>query len=378
VSGPLLPIAADAGEVVRSLWNITLVRGIVWAHIVVLLIITPMALMSIWWERRLSGLMQARIGPNRVGPQGLLQTLADGVKLLGKEALLPTSADKWLFWLAPVITFLAAFAMYAALPWGPKMPGDVTTWWAPTNLNAGVLFVLGIGSLEAIGVIMAGWASNNKWALLGTMRVVAQVVAYEVPLAICALVPVLSSGTMNLQDITGMQQGWFFNWGIFWAFPANLVAFVVFFWAALANLKRAPFDLPEAESELVAGFHTEYSGMGFSLFFLAEYAAMFVLSGVAAALWLGGWGIPGVDMAAFAAKHPFLGNFVAFNVLAFKAILLVTVMMWLRWTLPRLRIDQVMNLCWKYFLPISMACLVWAAFFAAMWPGSLYAGGGAR
>ena len=301
--------------------------------------------------------MQARIGPNRVGPEGLLQTLADGVKLLGKESLVPTGADRPLFHLAPVIVFVAAFGMFAALPWGPD--------WTPTNVAVGILFALAVGSLEAIGVIMAGWASNNKWALLGTMRVAAQVVAYEVPLGLCALVPVLSAGTLNLQEITLRQQGGIWNWGIFWAFPANVVAFVVFFWSALANLKRAPFDLPEAESELVAGFHTEYSGMAFSIFFLAEYAGMLVLSGIASAIWLGGWGIPFWDLAGFAKDHVVLGNAVGAVALLVKAMLLVSVMMWLRWTLPRVRIDQVMRLCWKFFLPASLACLVWASAWVA-------------
>jgi NADH-quinone oxidoreductase subunit H len=353
-----LPVpAAEIMEIVERAWGLAVVRGLAWALIVVLLIITPMALMSIWLERRLSGKMQARIGPNRVGPQGLLQTLADGVKLLGKENLVPEAADRPLFHIAPIVVFVAAFGMYAALPWGPD--------WTPTTLATGVVFVLAIGALEAIGVIMAGWASNNKWALLGTMRVAAQVVSYEVPLGLCALVPVLSAGTMNLQEITRMQQGPIWNMGLFWAFPANLFALCIFFWAALANLKRAPFDLPEAESELVAGFHTEYSGMAFSIFFLAEYAAMFALSAVASVLWLGGWGIPFWDLTAFCAEHPILGNFICFNVLAFKSMFLVAVMMWLRWTLPRLRVDQVMRLCWKFFLPISLASLLWAAAWVA-------------
>ena len=353
-------LALGLTETVERAWGLAPVKGLVWALIVVLLIITPAALMAIWLERRLSGKMQARIGPNRVGPEGLLQTLADGVKLLGKENLVPEGADRPLFHAAPVIVFVAAFAMFAVLPWGPT--------WTPTNLAVGILFALAIGSLEAIGVIMAGWASNNKWALLGTMRVAAQVVAYEVPLGICALVPVLSAGTLNVQEVVLQQKDGFWNWGIFWAFPANLVAFVVFFWAALANLKRAPFDLPEAESELVAGFHTEYSGMAFSIFFLAEYAGMVVLSGLASALWLGGWrtGIPGVDEASLGkvAGIP-LGDVLGFAVMATKAALLVSVMMWLRWTLPRLRVDQVMRLCWKFFLPISLLCLVWAAAWVA-------------
>ena len=367
------PLAAsDLLEAGKALWGVTVVRGLIWSVGIVLLVITPMALMAIWIERRLSGLMQARIGPNRVGPEGLLQTLADGVKLLGKESLVPTDADKPLFHLAPVVVFVAAFGMYAVLPWGPD--------WAPTSIAVGILVVLGIGSIEAIGVIMAGWASNNKWALLGTMRVAAQVVSYEVPLALCALVPVLSAGSLNVQEITRMQQGAAWNWGIFWAFPANLIACVIFFWSALANLKRAPFDLPEAESELVAGFHTEYSGMSFSIFFLAEYAAMFVLSGVASALWFGGWGLPWLPLEEWARAgggvldiawlpRAAVWNFVAFNILAFKAMLLVCVMMWLRWTLPRVRIDHVMTLCWKFFLPISLGCLVWAAAWVALFGG---------
>jgi len=352
----ILLSASDLLEAGKALWGVTVVRGLAWSLIVAVLIITPMALMAIWIERRLSGLMQARIGPNRVGPQGLLQTLADGVKLLGKESLVPTDADRALFHAAPCVVFLAAFGMFAVLPWGPD--------WTPTNIAVGILLALGVGSIEAIGVIMAGWASNNKWALLGTMRVAAQVVSYEVPLALCALVPVLSAGTLNVQEFTVMQGGGFWNWGLFWAFPANIVAFIVFFWSALANLKRAPFDLPEAESELVAGFHTEYSGMAFSLFFLAEYAGMFVLSGIASAIWLGGWqtGIPGVDLGTMGIA----GNAIGTAVMATKAMLLVCVMMWLRWTLPRVRIDQVMRLCWKFFLPISLACIVWAAAWVAV------------
>jgi NADH-quinone oxidoreductase subunit H len=353
--------ASSIEDAVRAAWDVSIVRGLAWSLIAAVAIITPMALMSIWLERRLSGKMQARIGPNRVGPQGLLQTLADGVKLLGKENLVPTGADRVLFLLAPIIVFVAAFGMYAVLPWGPT--------WTPTNIAVGILLALAVGSLEAIGVIMAGWASNNKWSLLGTMRVAAQVVSYEVPMAICALVPVLSAGTLNVQRITEMQQGGFWNWGVFWCFPANVVAFVVFFWSALANLKRAPFDLPEAESELVAGFHTEYSGMAFSIFFLAEYAGMFVLSGIASAMWLGGWGIgvPGVDLKAMGSVIGIpLGDVIGTVAMGIKAMLLVSVMMWLRWTLPRVRIDQVMRLCWKFFLPISLLCLVWAAAWVAM------------
>jgi NADH-quinone oxidoreductase subunit H len=347
---PALPLAGvDIAAALETLWSMSAVRALVWAHIVVLVVITPVGLLSIWVERRLSGLMQARIGPNRVGPQGLLQTLADGVKLLNKEDLIPAGADRFFFQLAPVVVFIAAFGMFVILPYGPD--------WIPANIAVGILFALAIGSLEAVGVIMAGWASDNKWALLGTMRVAAQVVSYEVPLGLAALVPVLSYGTLDVQEIVRQQQGW--PLGLLYCFPANLVAFVVFFVAALANLKRAPFDLPEAESELVAGFHTEYSGMRFSIFFLAEYAAMFVMSGVAAVLWLGGWGLPFTDLAKW--DNFWLRNLVGAAVIMGKASLLVGVMMWLRWTLPRLRVDQVMNLCYKFLLPLSLGALVWAA-----------------
>ncbi len=352
---------ASLMDYANAAWDIAPVRALIWAHICAIAIITPMALFAIWAERRFSGLIQSRIGPNRVGPQGLLQTLSDGVKLLGKEHLIPTDADKPLFILAPIIVFMAAFGMYAALPLAPG--------WMPSNLAVGLLFVMAIDSVEAIGVIMAGWASNNKWALLGTMRVAAQVVSYEVPLALAALVPVVCAGSLNLQELTELQQGGIWNLGLFWAFPANIVAFVVFYIAMLANLKRAPFDLPEAESELVAGFHTEYSGMAFSLFFLAEYAGMFILSVVAAALWLGGWGIPWVPISEGAREPGMTGvmwNALGAAVISFKAMLLIGVMMWHRWTLPRLRSDQVMSLCWKYLLPVILGCLIWAAAWVAL------------
>ncbi len=366
------PLAA--GGILDAVMGVPLLRALVWAHIVVLVVITPVALISVWLERRLSGKMQARIGPNRVGPQGLLQTAADGLKLLAKEDLVPAGADRKVFGLAPIVVFASVIGMFVVLPYSPD--------WSPANLGVGILFALAVGSLEAIGVIMAGWASDNKWALLGTMRVAAQVVSYEIPLGIAALVPVLTAGTLQVHEIArsvdpatraevvrvggivGAQLGGFWNWGIFWAFPANLVAFLVFFIAALANLKRAPFDLPEAESELVAGFHTEYSGMRFSIFFLAEYAGMFVFSGLAAALWLGGWdaGIPGLDLA----EMGLTGNAIGAAVMTGKAMLLVAVMMWLRWTLPRLRIDQVMNLCYKVLLPFSLGALLWAAAWVAL------------
>jgi NADH-quinone oxidoreductase subunit H len=354
---PVLPpvVGLDIGATFDALWAMSPVRALLWAHIVVLLVITPVGLLSIWVERRLSGLMQARIGPNRVGPQGLLQTLADGVKLLNKEDLIPAGADRFFFQAAPVVVFISAFAMFVAMPYGPD--------WIPANIAVGILFVLAVGSLEAVGVIMAGWASDNKWSLLGTMRVAAQVVSYEVPLGIAALVPVLSYGTLDVQEIVRAQSG---VPGLLYCFPANIVAFVVFFVAALANLKRAPFDLPEAESELVAGFHTEYSGMRFSIFFLAEYAGMFVLSAIASVLWLGGWQIPFADLAGW--DNYWLRNAVGTGVIFAKASLLVGIMMWLRWTLPRLRVDQVMNLCYKFLLPLSLAALVYAAAFLTFVP----------
>jgi NADH-quinone oxidoreductase subunit H len=269
----------------------------------------------------------------RVGPHGTLQTLADGIKLIFKEDYIPRQGDKLLFVLAPYIIFSCSFAVFAAIPFSQSI--------LVSNLNIGIFYIMAISSVIVMGVIMAGWASNSKWSLLGAMRSAAQIVSYEIPIGLSILTVVMLVQTLNMQEIVNEQAG-IWNWLIFRT-PFTFIAFFIFFISSIAEVNRTPFDLPEAESELVAGFHTEYSGMRFAFFFIAEYANMFAVSAIAATLFLGGWQgiLPGFYI---------LGGFPG---LVIKTLFLVFVMMWIRWTLPRLRVDQLMNLCWKYFIPIS-------------------------
>jgi len=321
--------------------------GILLACKAVLLLVSLFAGEIVWMERRISGRMQARIGPNRVGPQGLLQFLADGVKLMAKEDVIPTSADRLVFLIAPYIVFAGVFAAFAAVPLGAGL--------VPANLTFGLFYVLAITSVEVVGVIMAGWSSNSKWSILGTMREVAQVISYEMPLAISALTVAVLAGTLNLTEIVDQQQGWIWQWWVLRS-PATFVGFFLFFTAALAALKRAPFDLPEAESELVAGFHTEYTGFRFAIFFLAEYAGMFLFSVLTVVLFFGGWH-PGVPVSLTTG----IGRALGFLVLFAKSAFFLSVMIWIRWSLPRYRVDKVMYLCYKVLLPWSVAAMVVAA-----------------
>ena len=330
------------------------------------------AVYFIWLERKVAGRIQDRLGPTRVGGKfGWLQTIADGIKLLVKEDLIPRDADKMLFRLAPYIAFCGAFAAFLALPFGNGVVAK--------NLNIAVFFLLAVMSTEIFGVILAGYGSGSKWSLFGGMREAAQMVSYEVPMAICVLVPVIVAGSMNLNSIAIQQTGFFWNWYVFHD-PFTFGAFWTYFTCATASCKRAPFDLAEAESELVAGFHTEYSGLRWSFFFMAEYGAMFAVSGIAILLFLGGWN-PGILPFELSTKFSGLfdtsGNTVDFgfvfgnviNVAVFivKAWLLVFVMMWVRWTLPRLRIDQVMMTCLKYLLPISCFLLLGVSLWQVAW-----------
>ncbi len=312
-------------------------------------LITQLPIFLIWLERKVAAHIQDRLGPMRVGWHGVLQSFADGIKLLFKEDIIVLGADRILFKLAPFVVVMGAFAAFAVLPWGEGL--------VVSNLNIGLLYAVAITSFGAIGILMAGWASNNKYALYGGMRSAAQMVSYEIPTAIVILSVVTQVGSLNLQDVISAQSGgimgsgeslrgsdrWFITrlWGV------NVVGFVSFFICGLAETNRNPFDIPEAESELVAGFHTEYSGMRFSFFFLAEYGAMFFISGLTVVLFLGGWVGPGIN-----------GPLVFF----FKTLAVVFVQMWLRWTLPRLRVDQMMALCWKYLIPVALVILVISAF----------------
>jgi len=301
-------------------------------------LVAQLPIFLIWFERKVAAHVQDRLGPMRVGWHGVLQSFADGIKLLFKEDIIPEGADRPLFRIAPVLVIMGAFAAFAVVPWGNGL--------VISDLNIGLLFIVAITSLGSIGILMAGWASNNKYSLYGGMRSAAQLVAYEIPTALVILVMVIQVGSLNLQDVIAAQSDglWGPNrWFVTRMYGLNLIAFVIFFICGLAETNRNPFDIPEAESELVAGFHTEYSGMRFAFFFLAEYGAMWLVAGVAAILFLGGWVGP-----------YFSGPLVFF----LKTLFLVFVQMWLRWTLPRLRVDQLLALCWKYLIPITLAVLV--------------------
>ena len=326
------------------------------------------ALLFIWAERKVSARIQDRLGPTRTGPFGLLQSLADGIKLLTKEDVAPDTADKFLFRIAPYLAFCASFCGFLALPFANGL--------VVQDLSVAAFFLLAVLSSEVFGVMLAGYSSGSKWALFGGVREAAQVVSYEVPRSLCVVVPVCVLGTLNLTTMSEVQAGYFWNWTIFHD-PFCFVAFFLFFITATASCKRAPFDLAEAESELVAGFHTEYSGLRWSFFFMAEYASMFAVSAIACLLFLGGW-YTGIDaetwlvtpilnavgLTADAGVGRLLMNLFGLHVMLIKASLLVFVQIWVRWTLPRLRIDQVMTTCLKYLVPIS--CFLFLG--AVLWP----------
>lgn len=399
-----------------------------------------------YFERKLAGWTNARRGPNRVGPWGLAQWIADGVKLVLKEDIIPAAADRPLFKFAPYLVLLGTALSFVVIPFGPFL--------IISDLNVGVLYLLATGSFTVLGLIMAGWASNNKWSLLGGMRSAAQIVSYEVPNALAILVVVLSAGTMSLQGIIAVQGGGLFDWLVF-SSPFTLVAFCIFFISAIAEINRIPFDIPEAESELVAGYNIEYSGMRFGAFFVAEFGNIYVISAVAVTCFLGGWQVPflahpselagaglavgrtlaglpamlvisllalvnvffavitlraflqdlirkwprfrdrkvrinsewlGLNLlfggaALFLALHwplraylpliyelafEYLLPFIVFFV---KTMLICFVVLWWRWTLPRLRVDQLMSVCWRYLTPLGFFCLLgqaaWLCFVVA-------------
>jgi NADH-quinone oxidoreductase subunit H len=304
-----------------------------------------------WLERRIAGRIQSRIGPNRVGPQGAVQWLADGIKCLLKEDLIPDGADRVLFRMAPYLVFSGMFGAFVVLPFGAHV--------IAADLNVGLLYLLAITSLVVVGLLMAGWGSCSKWALFGGVRSAAQLVSYEVPAAFALLAVIVQAGTMSTQGIVNAQGGWPWEW-FFFRNPFLLVGCFIYFTAAIAEGNRTPFDLPEAESELVAGYNVEYSGMRFLFFFFAEWANLWTMSAVATLCFLGGWQIPGVSAASIALAEgwAFAGwQALSFLIFAAKASVLVFVVVQLRWTLPRLRVDQLMVMCWKYLVPLSLGSI---------------------
>ena len=305
-------------------------------------------------ERKGLGRIQNRYGPNRVGPAGFLQPMADGIKSLTKEDIIPRDADHLVHLLAPIVMVLAAFLAYAVLPIGRNM--------VITDLNAGVLFFFAIGSMVELAVFMAGWSSRSKYSLLGAMRAVAQMISYEVPLVLAAIVVIMTSGSLSTVGIVEAQSGFTFglpHWYVFT--PWGFAGFILFMIAATAESNRSPFDLPEGESEIIAGYYIEYSGFKFALFFLGEYLGMFATSGMAITLFLGGWGAP----FSFLTWIP---SYVWFFV---KLLVLICCFIWVRGTLPRLRMDQLMGLAWKFMLPMTLLNLITAGVWHFMPAGIL-------
>lgn len=331
----------------------------------IITLFTVIPIYAIWWERKVAGRIQSRLGPMRVGGwHGWAQSFADGIKLLLKEDLIPDKADGPLFRVAPYFVFIPAALAFVALPFGVQ--------YVFRDLDVAVVFILAMLGVQVVGVIVAGWASNNKWSIYGAMREACQMVSYEIPLGMALLVPVVTVGSLSLREIGEAQSGGWFSWLAFGS-PFAFLAFVSYFIAALASCKRAPFDLPEAESELVAGFHTEYSGFRWSLFFFAEYAAMFVVSALGSILFLGAWHSPippswlaglGDGLGARAIRGLLISGPIW---LILKAMFFIFVQIWIRWTLPRIRIDQVLYSCVQVLLPVTMLMLfgttlwVWAS-----------------
>lgn len=320
----------------------------------------------VWLERKVSARIQDRLGPTRVGGRfGWLQSPADGIKLLCKEDIIPADADRPLFRLAPYLAFCPALAVFALIPLAKD--------WVAVRLDIAIFLVPAVAGFEIFGVIVAGYASGSKYALFGAMREAAQVVSYEAPLALCLVVPVMLAGTMDLVEIAEAQSGWFVHWFAF-TNPFGFLAFCVFLVCATANTNRAPFDLPEAESELVAGFMTEYSGYRWVVFFMAEYTSLLAVCLIGAIVFLGGWNgpIPWTSWVGLThTVHPlagFLGDCAGFIGLTIKAFAGVIFIMALRWTLPRLRVDQVMAVCWKYCVPLAATALAGAALWLYVFP----------
>lgn len=306
------------------------------------------AMYATYFERKVAAWMQDRIGPDRAGPFGLLQPLADGVKMFMKEDFIPRNADKWLFIMGPGIAMFTSLMTSAIIPWGPDLSlFGKTIALQVADINVGILFILGVLSIGVYGIMIGAWASNNKFSLFGAIRASSQMISYELAMGISVITIVMMSGSLSLREITDAQHG--MNWNVFY----QPVGFLVFFICSLAELNRAPFDLAECESELIGGYHTEYGSMKLGFFLFAEYVGMFISSAVIAILFFGGYNFPGMD-------H-FSGNTLAILgvvTLFIKIFFFIFVIMWIRWTLPRFRFDQLMHLGWKTLIPIALINLL--------------------
>jgi NADH-quinone oxidoreductase subunit H len=334
---------------------------------------------TVWWEMRVSSRMQSRIGYNRVGAGGFFQWIADAVKLLLKEDLVPADADSLLFRAAPYFVLTGFALTFVALPFGESL--------IAADLNVGIFYMVAVTALVVVGILLAGWSSNSKWALFGGMRSAAQVVSYEIPAGLAIMVPVLMAGTLSMQGIIRAQGAWPWQWFIF-TNPFALIAFVIFFISQLAEGNRTPFDLPEADSELVAGYLSEYSSFRFALYFLVEFGNLWIMAAVAVTLFFGGWQVPFAGPEVFEAAKgtgalpgaAWWGLQVAsLVVFVVKTLLMLNVIVWIRWTLPRIRVDQMMTLCWKYLVPFAfvsfVATLLWVILVARVPPVGPVTGG---
>ncbi len=328
-------------------WWSELAWPVIWTLVKIMVVVLPLmgavAYLTLW-ERKFLGWMQVRVGPNRVGPWGLLQPIADALKLLTKEVLLPTAASKELFFIGPVLTIMPAMAAWAVIPFGPDV--------ALANINAGLLFVMAITSMEVYGVVIAGWASNSKYAFLGALRASAQMISYEIAMGFCLVIVLMISASMNLSEIVAVQaKGQFADMGLgflSWNWLPLLPIFVVYIISGLAETNRHPFDVVEGEAEIVAGHMVEYSGMSYAMFYLAEYANMWLISILAALMFLGGWLSP-------VAALDFIPGWIW---LGLKTFAIVSLFIWVRATFPRFRYDQIMRLGWKVFIPVTLFWLV--------------------
>ena len=327
--------------------------------VLLFLISLGIAAYQTYFERKLAGWIQDRVGPDRAGPFGILQPIADGVKMFMKEDFTPANADKWLFILGPGIAMFTSLITSAIIPWGTDLQlfgRSISLQVA--EINIGILFAFGIISIGVYGIMIGGWASNNKYSLFGAIRASSQMISYELAMGISAITIIMISGSLDLRAIVESQHG--MNWNIFY----QPVAFLVFFICALAETNRAPFDLPECENELIVGYHTEYSSMKLGLFLFSEYVAMFVSSAIMAILFFGGYNFPGMD---YFTDSPNLLSILSVAVFFTKIFLLIFVFMWIRWTIPRFRFDQLMHLGWKVLIPIALVNMLVTGFVVALY-----------